>query len=99
MAQDEEKVKEALRNLARAMREMPREKRIEVIRRYLDYFVSRARENRFSAFIEFTAKLSSDGIVVWAYMWRPEFRDVMMRIGELHVKIFYAVLSSMASGK
>jgi len=84
---------ERIKQLAKKFSELPEEKRKALVKRYLEYFVSRARENPPAAAIEFMTWLVDEGMVVWYYMWKEEYRPTMFRVARAASIIFFRMLA------
>jgi len=89
----EEKIKE----IVGKWKELPDEEKYRIIREILDYFTKRSRESPALAFIEFNTWLASgDGAIIWPWLWKREYREVMIEIAYYYLKIITMILAAKA---
>jgi len=73
---------------------LPDEVKARAVRDVMEYFRRRAGENPLAAWAEFSAWLKSeDGAVMWPWLWKPEYREVMIDIAVNYIRIVEAVLA------
>ena len=79
---------ESLARKIELWRSLSREEKIEAIREVLEYFKRKAKENPMLAWMQFTNWLRmEDGCVMFPWMWKEEFRDVMTDIAYYYIVI------------
>jgi hypothetical protein len=60
--------------------------------------LKRAGESPSTSRLEFFMWLCREGMVIWYFMWRPEYRDRMLVLAENMCKLFYQALGSILVG-
>jgi len=59
-----------------------------IAKSYVEYFIKLAKENSLHAWAIFTSWLASnEGMIIWPWLWKPEYRDIMIEIAYYYLLI------------
>ena len=72
---------------------MTHEQRVEYIRQVFNALIETAKQDRMTALMEFIQWLRSpDGALAWPYLWKSEYRQIMVDIASHSLSIFHKLL-------